>query len=347
VTRLPEHVSLHRIAGTDLRVVSDVGSGLGPFIRVEEQVIRKYAAHPRWQQETVTLFVLKDLEPLVRQLSEEAALPPGGLAALDQRPMVNVYDINNPGSCHIFVNQKVMEKEGYWGDGEAERGLLAHEHAHPLSECETTRSARRLKLDFSTDCSRPLFPAEAQEREWPAKVNRLLEVLVDKLCLYAPREVFANGLTIQSSFSSSLLHLNRKNLRNAADSLRSRGDLQRMLQQEVENASLTPSGADLLLTIADMKGYLDLAMETAPFYRRRRTGEAQELEGLLFAQVLPRLEPLVAEAYPRLREAYVELPEDASPEALVPWEEALISILAEVLNEKGLRLECRLSVEPA
>ena len=48
--RLPEHVSLHRIAGTELRVVSDVESGLGPFIEVEKGVIEKYAATPRWQQ---------------------------------------------------------------------------------------------------------------------------------------------------------------------------------------------------------------------------------------------------------------------------------------------------------
>lgn len=119
-----------------------------------------------------------------------------------------------------------------------------------------------------------------------------------------------------------------------------------MLQQEVEKGSLTPAGADLLLTIADMKGYLDLAMETAPFYRQNKGARAQELEEILFAQVMPHLEPLVAEAYPKLRDAYVGLPEDASPEALVLWEESSISILAEVLSRKGLRLECQLSVTP-
>lgn len=355
MTRLLEHVSLHRVAGTELRVVSDMDSSLGPFIEVETDVIEKYAASPRWQQQTVTLFVLKDLEPLMRQLSQEAsdrrsadlsALPPGGLAGLEQRPIVNVYDLKNPGSCHVFVNQKAMEKEGYWGDREAEKGLLAHEHAHPLSECETTRSARRLKMDLSTDSLRPLFAAGAQEKEWPTKVDRLLEVMVDKLCLYAPREIFANDLTIESGFSASLLHLDRKNLRNAGEGVRSRGALQQMLQQEVENESLTPAGADLLLTIADMKGYLDLALETAPFYRQSKVAEAQELEETLFADVLPYLEPLVAKAYPKLRDAYVGLPEDASPETLLPWEESLICILAEVLNEKGLRLECRLSVAP-
>lgn len=346
MTRLLEHVSLHRVAGTELRVVSDMDSSLGPFVEVEADVIEKLAASPHWQQETVTLFVLKDLEPLIRQLAQEASLPPGGLAGLGERPIVNVYDVKNPVSCHIFVNQKAMEKEGYWGDREAERGLLAHEHAHPLSECETTRSARRLKADLSTESLRLLFPAEAQEKEWPTKLNRLLEVMVDKLCLYAPREIFANDTTIQSNFSASLLHLDRKNLRNAAEGVGARGALQQMLRQEVEKESLTPAGAELLLTIADMKGYLDLAMETAPFYRQNRIAEAQGLEETLLAQVMPFLEPLVAKAYPKLRDAYVGLPEDASPEALKQWVESLVSMLAEVLRKKGLRLECQLSVVP-
>jgi len=355
MTSLLEHVSLHRVAGTELRVVSDMESGLGQFVEVETDVIEKYAASPRWQQETVTLFVLKDLEPLIRQLTQEAAgrrsadlsaLPPGGLAGLGERPIVNVYDLKNPGSCHVFVNQKAMEKEGYWGDREAEKGLLAHEHAHPLSECETTRSARRLKMDISTDSLRPLFAAGAQEKEWPTKVDRLLEVMVDKLCLYAPREIFANDLTIESGFSASLLHLDRKNLRNAGEGVRSRGALQRSLHEEVEKEGLTRAGAELLLTVADMKGYLDLAMETAPFYRQSRVAEAQELEETLFADVMPYLEPLVAKAYPKLRDAYVALPEDASPEALKQWVESLVSMLAEVLSKKGLRLECRLSVVP-
>ena len=320
-------------------------SGLSPFIELEIEVIEKFAASPRWQQETVTLFVLKDLEPLISRLSQEASLPPGGLAALGERPIVNVYDINNPASCHVFVSQQAMDKEGYWSDPEAIRGLLAHEHAHPLSECGTTRSARRLKADISTESLRLLFPAEGRG-EWPTKVDPLLAVVVDKLCLYAPREIFANDLTIQSGFSASLLHLDRKNLRNAAEGVGARGALQQMLRQEVEKESLTPAGAELLLTIADMKGYLDLAMETAPFYRQNKVAAARELEETLFARVMPFLEPLVAKAYPKLRDAYVGLPEDASPEALKQWVESLVSMLAEVLSKKGLRLECRLSVVP-
>ena len=334
-------------------MVSDMDSGLSPFIEVEEEVVAKYATSPRWQQKSVTLFVLKDLEPLVRQLSEGAAgrasadsssLPPGGLAILGHRPIVNVYDLEEPSSCHIFVNQEAMKKEGYWGDPEAVKALLAHEHAHPLSECETTRSARMLKTDLRTKSTRALFATEEEGSGWQDKVDRLLVLLVEKLCLYAPREVFANDATIESSFSASLLHLDRKNVLNAAEGLRSRGALRQMLQDEAEKGTLTPAGADLLLAIADMKGYLDLAIETASFYRQGKVAEAQELEGMLFAQVMPHLDPVVAEAYPKLRDAYTGLPHDASPEALVELEGALVGILAQALNEKGLRLEWRLSV---
>ena len=321
-------------------------SGVGSLAEVEEEVIAKYAATPRWRQEVITLFVLENLEPLVRQLSEGAALPPGGLAILGQRPIVNVYDLENPGSCHVFVNQRAMEKEGYWDDREAVKGLLAHEHAHPLSECETTRSARRLQADLSTDGLQPLFPSRAQEKEWQTKVDRLLAVVVDKLCLYAPREVFANDVTIESNFTAPLLYLDKKNVLNAAKGARSKGALRQRLQEEVERSSLTPAGADLLLVIADMHGHLDLAMETASFYRQGKVTEAKELEEMLFAEVTPYLEPPVAEAYPRLRDQYVQLSQDTSPEELVQFEGSLLDILAAVVEENGLKLERSLRVVP-
>jgi hypothetical protein len=346
MNRLLKHFSLRRIAGTELRVVSDTESGLGPLIDIEEEVIEKYAATPRWRQQVITLFVLKNLEPLVRQLSEEAALPPGGLTVLGQRPIVNVYDLAKPGSCHVFINQRAMEKEGYWDDREAVKGLLAHEHAHPLSECETTRSARRLQVGLSTDGVRPLLPSQAQEKEWQTKVDRLLAVVVDKLCLYAPREVFANDVTIQSNFTAPLLYLDKKNVLGAAKGVRSKGALRQRLQEEVDRASLTPAGADLLLAIADIKGYLDLALETASFYRQGKVTEAKELEEMLFAQVMPYLESPVAEVYPKLRDQYIQLPQDASPEELVQFEGALLDILASVLKEKGLTLEYNLRVVP-
>ena len=43
MARTVKHFSLHRIAGTELRVVADVEDGVLPVIQVEEVVIRGYA----------------------------------------------------------------------------------------------------------------------------------------------------------------------------------------------------------------------------------------------------------------------------------------------------------------
>jgi hypothetical protein len=61
---------------------------------------------------------------------------------------------------------------------------------------------------------------------------------------------------------------------------------------------------------------------------------------------MPYLEPPVAEAYPRLRDEYVQLPQDASPEELAQLEAALLGILAAVLKQKGLTLEYNLRAVP-
>jgi len=344
--RLLKHFSLHRIANTELRVVSDVESGVIPFIEVEEEVIGKYARNPQWQQGIVTLFILKDLQPLLKHLSRAEALPPGGLAGLEPRPIVNVYDLKNPRACHVFINQKAMEKEGYWGDREAVKGLLAHEHAHPLAECETTRSSRKLRVDLSPSLRAEALKAggiEARFEEakgWQDRINGLLRVLVEKLCLYAPREIFANDVAIQSDFTASLFHLDKKEMLKAGEGVRSRRILERKLQEEV------PSAASLLLTIGDMKGYLDLALETASFYRQGKRAEAKELEEMLFVKVMPHLEPGVAETYEGLRDGYLRFSTQASPQELAEFERSLLDILAEPLRKRGLEPRYKLRVIP-
>jgi len=341
--RSVKHFSLHRIAGTELRVVSDVESGVIPFIQIEEEVIGKYARSPRWRQEVVTLFILRDLEPLTRQLSQAADLPPGGLNGLRYRPVVNLYDLKNPVSCHVFINQGAMEKEGYWSDQDAIVALLAHEHAHPLAENETTRTSRQLRFSIC-DCRLPIAPSqtctERSERieNRKSKIENLLTLLADKLCLYAPRELFANEMTIRSGFGNALLHLDRRTLANASRSVAGREGLRQQLHQEVARGNLTPQGADLLLLIGDLKGYLDLALEVAPFYRTGRQDDAQELEAVLEAEVFPHLEPQVNRAYTALREQYIALDADLTPPELIAWGEGVLNILAEALAEKGLIL---------
>ena len=90
--RTVKHFSLHRIAGTELRVISDIEGGAPPVIEAEEAVIRGYIQQGSWPHREATLFILEDLEPLVRQLQAGADLPPGGAAALEYRPVVNAYD---------------------------------------------------------------------------------------------------------------------------------------------------------------------------------------------------------------------------------------------------------------
>jgi hypothetical protein len=349
MARTVKHFSLHRIAGTELRAVADVEAGVLPVIQGEEAVIRGYVQQEVWRHRWVTLFVLQDLQPLVRQLTPTppplagggskgggTTLPPGGAAALDQRPVINIYDLADPVGCHVFVNRRAMVKEGYWNDPLAIRGLLAHEHAHPLAENEATRASRQLRFAIS-DFG---FQIEIENRK--SKIRNLLTLLADKLCLYAPRELFANEMTIRSGFGEVLFHLDRRTMANASRNVAGREDLQQQLQQEVASGNLTLQGAGLLLLIGDLKGYLDLALEIAPFYRTGRESDAQELEEVLETEVFPHLEPEAQRAYTALREQYIALRADLTPPELMAWGEGVLNILAEALAEKGLTLQHRL-----
>jgi hypothetical protein len=347
MARTVKHFNLHRIAGTELRVVSDVETGALPVIQVEEAVIRGYVRQGLWPHRWVTLFILQDLQPLVRQLCPEANLPPGGIAALGHRPVVNVYDLADLAGCHVFVNQQAMEKEGCWDDPLAIQGFLAHEHAHPLAENETTRAARRLRVELSLERLPSDAKRETHDRQWTAdrqdRIRRLLTLLADKLCLYAPRELFANEVTILSGFGEALLYLDRHNVDNAGRSVAGREDLRRQLQQEVTQGNLTPAAADVLLLIGDLKGYMDLALEVAPFYRAGWESAARELEAVLETGVFPHLELEVPQAYAALQERYITLRADLTLPELMAWGEGVLDILAEVLVKKGLTVGYRLS----
>ena len=385
--RTVKHFSLHRVATpaapagvTELRVVSDVEAGVLPVIQIEEAVIQGYARQGHWPHRWVTLFVLQDLQPLIRQLTPTPslppvrpfvppgrgtpartgaaippgrdgllgggrqaggpALPPGGAAALDQRPVVNVYDLADLDGCHVFVNQQAMLKEGYWDDPLAVRGLLAHEHAHPLAENQTTQASRQLQVALTLDA--PASGAGLGDRQ--GKVQRLLTILADKLAVYAPRELFANELTIRSGFGDALFHLDRCSVAAAARSVAGRDELTRQLRQQVTQGSLTPAAASLLQLIGDLRGYLDLALEIAAFYRSGQASEARQLEAPLETEIFPHLEPQVAGAYSALREHYLSLRADLATPALKAWSEGALGILANALAEKGLTLQYHLEM---
>jgi hypothetical protein len=354
MTHTIKHFSLHRIAGpraapgagTELRVVADVEVGVLPLVQVEEAVIRGYARHSRWPHRWVNLSILQDLRPLLRQLSRRADLagtpmgPPGVVADLDSRPVVNVYDLADPEGCHVFVNQQAMMREGYWDDLLAIQGLLAHEHAHPLAENETIRASRQLGVELSPDFGFPVSDFGTEDRS--SRTVRLLSLLAGKLSVQAPREIFANELTIDCGFGDALLHLNRRNVVNAGRSVAGRPELGQRLQQEVSGGTLSPTAAYLLLLIGDLTSYLDLVLEIAPFYRAGRESAARELETMLETALFPHLEPQVVQAYTALREQYVALRADLSPPGLLDWSQGVLRILDQVLAEKGLTLPAHL-----
>jgi len=84
------HFALHRIGDVELRVISDIESGVIGISEVEEDVLRRYVAVAGWPHRVVSLFVLSDLSPLQRQLVATAKLPPGGVEGLGLRPIVSI-----------------------------------------------------------------------------------------------------------------------------------------------------------------------------------------------------------------------------------------------------------------
>jgi hypothetical protein len=330
------HFALHRIGEVELRVISDIETGVIAISDVENEVLCRLVELPGWPHQVVSLFVLSDLSPLQRQLVTRANLPPGGLEGLGLRPVVNLYDLANLSACHVFVNQAAMTKEGYWGDTLAETGLLAHEHAHPLTENATTAASRQLRLEQEITYRHPLSIGEPV---WEAKLDRLLQVLQDKLVLYAPREIFTNDLVVGSGFVDALDHLDLINVKHAVEGLRSRPALVRGLAAE---PGLTGAGRMAMLVLGDLKAHLDLALELASFARQGFAERGQALEDRLAAAVFPELMPEVGPAYWALREVYAGLAPDLTAEALTPWGTQVLDILAAALAPYGVNVNARL-----
>lgn len=343
MARRVKHLSLHRIGATELRVVADVEAGVLPIIQQEEVVIRGFSQRADWPHRCVTLFIMADLQPLAQQFAQpraeigtqrpEASLPQGsdrrpgpeGLANLQQRPVVNVYDLAKPDNCHVFVNQQAMQQQGYWDDPLSVEGLLAHEHAHPLAENETSASSRQLKLELTMDHQ--------------SRFYRVLSELLDELCLVAPREIFANEMTIRGGFAPALFHLDQCNIANAARSVLGRAALATTLQTEVQSARLDAATAEVLLLIGDLRAYLNLAMEIVAFARTERMAEARELEMGLRRDVFPVLETEAMQAYDGVFAQYQQLRPDLSQSALMDWADGVLGVVGEALAHKGLALQ--------
>lgn len=370
-----KHLSLHRIGGVELRVVADVEDSALSVIQAEETVIRTYAQQSPWPHRYITLLILRDLTPLTRQLRfgermGDAAIPlqakltPGwgfpimDVEVLNQRPVVNVYDLADLESCHVFVNQHVMQREGYWNDLLALQGLLAHEHAHPLSENQTTLASRQFQVHLALSQPAPSsrvpegnVTQATSEIWWDAtRRNRIHQVLVrlaDRVCLYGPREIFANEIVIRRGFHNALFHLDQRNVNNASTSLAGRDTLQQQLRHEVAQGNLSSSAAAALLLIGDLESYLDLMLESASFYYAGQENDASVLENVLESTVFPYLDSGVLPLYTALRTHYHALRPNLILPELLAWGQTALDILAKGLIDRGLELEFRLQkVEP-
>lgn len=341
-----KHFALHRIDGTELRVISDIETGVIAISEVEETVLCRYTQRPDWPHQVVTLFVLSNLGALQRQLSlrfgmdglETGALPPGGIEALGLRPVVNLYDLSDPSACNVFVNQAAMSKEGYWGDRLAETALLAHEHGHPLAETGAVRASRRLSISFNLRYREPLTidPASEAESQWRDKLLRLLRIMAEKLCLYAPREVFTNDIVLENDFGAALYHLDSINVANAVKAVESRPQLAASLANE---PVLSNAGRAIFLVVADLKAHLDLAMEIASFWRQNQIAWASELERILERQVFSRLVPETWDAYGSLRNLYWRLNGEAAEADMVSFVRRVIEVLSSALSPYGVAID--------
>ena len=314
-----KHFSLHRLADVELRVVADSEQGVLPLMEAECQVVTRMAQAAGWPHQAVTLFILADMSPLQRQLQALGRQPVGSQAAtkhtdLLARPIVNVYDLAAPTSCHIFVNRTAMIAAGYWDDQLAIQGLLAHEHAHPFAECPASEAVRRLELRVGLKLPDAWAADNLRAADWAYKAQTQLTALAHTLAIVGPRELFTNAIVLETGFVQPLLHLNRRNVRNLVAGLAHRPRLQAQLAGAVAAGQLRQVGADTLALIGDLQGCLPLTLEVAAFVRQHCLSEAAELLEELQAHFFPQVDPLVETLF---QAASAELA-DLSPNMLLP-----------------------------
>ncbi|TCT02263.1 hypothetical protein [Aquabacter spiritensis] len=324
-----EGVGTFTVGASTVRIVTDCAGDISALVHAEEQVVRKLADRDLWPHQTVTLFVLDNLAPLVGQLKEMGRLMDEALAGLPQRPMVVLYDPRHATECFVFVNRQIMMAEEFWGDSLAAEGLLAHEHAHPLSECPATHAARGLTV----------------EAAGPAALAPLAARLGETLSTGAVTELLANAFCLAHGFGDALKHVNRISLRRAARNLAQRAELETRAAAAVAAGTLPADQAPVLLRLADAQIGLPFALETVPFHEAGLTAHAAELEGLLADDLLARMAPEMVSLYDDLKAPFAALRPDWGAARLADWVADILSRLSAFLSQGGAPLT--LSLVPA
>ena len=349
MTDVLQHVSRHKVGPTMVHLIADSSERLSTLLALERQVIERFRRDRAWKHRWITLFVLEDLEPLLAQMRRLGDLPDGEAAFLHERPMVNVYRVDDPRDYAIFINRRVMVESGFWNDDLAVQALLAHEHAHPLTECRTTASARRLRscwriAGWPDARPSPTFGGEAGRNGGqladigdPRAAGRdALDMLGQKLCLHGPQEVLANEFVIRRGFAEALWHLDRRSIAAASDALAKRDALWRGLDRAAAAGRLTREDVGALGLIGDLQACATLTLEIAPFLRANRSRGGRALEARLVQSVFPRVEPEVANVYRGLRDLFVSLRRDLAPDALKTWCRDAGELLAAAMRRKGV-----------
>lgn len=322
-----EHFSRTRVDHTTLQVMADTQQGLARLIDEETSVIRHFARSGNWPHKRVNMFVLENLQPLVSQIKHATALSSVVAEDIDRRPMVNVYDAADLSECAVFVNRGVLDRDGTWHDELALRGLLAHEHGHPLAENKTVHAARELSVEI-----------EEAEPAQNAAIGPILLLLASRISVQAPQEVFANEIAIRAGFADALFHLDEGVIEKARLGVSKRPLLVESLRKQVTNGKLSADQAAAFLLVGDLQAHLGFALETAPFLRTGRAQQAQTLEAALDQGVWAHLDPTVKRLYEELREHYRRLKVDFTPAETKAWASEAMALLGDVFRQQNVRV---------
>lgn len=327
-----ERVGAITVGGSTVRIVTDCADDISTVVDAEVDVLQKLGDQGLWPEQNVTLFVLDNLAPLVGQLRLLGRLVDDALVGLPQRPMVVLYDPRHASECFVFVNRQIMMAEGFWGDPLAAEGLLAHEHAHPLSEAPVIAAARGLKVKAAG----------------PAALVPLAARLGETLSTGAVSELLANAFCVEHGFADALKHVNSISLVRAIRNLDQRPELERRAAAAVAAGNLPADEAPALLRLADAQIGLPFALEVVPFRQAGLTAHANELEDLLTGDLLSRMAPGAAAILHDLEDRFATLRRDWGDASLVTWVTDILSRLSAFLSHDGAPLTLGLeAVRPA
>jgi len=314
--------------------MAEGGEPLPWLIEVEKRVIEQFVSQADWPHELVLMTVLDSLAPLAQQAQQLPTELPEGVETLADRVVVNVYDSADLSRCHLFINRPLMMQKGYWENAHRMQALLAHEHAHPLSENRTTHSSRQLRSQVNF----VLEDAAEELKGTPLwdKASCSLRDMLRTLSLYAPRELFANMMCLIAGIDEPLFALDQYHVRELVQSLEERETMQRRLRSSGDKGVSSDESVELLLLLADMESCLPLALEIVPFWRSGKEDYARALEASLEGDFFPHLGPEISSLYEHLCECYYRLQGDLNTDRFKGWMTQVLRPLADELVERDL-----------